>query len=288
MAMSFEVYRLTYGYRPDVAVLREIDVVIPSGATTVVLGDSGSGKSTLLYLLGLLWDGRLTGEIIYHGGEKEKRYQELSPSEAATLRRTDFGFVLQSSYMLPNFTCAQNAAMPLALQGVAEPESTPHLRALVDALDNRGHDEGSLVDAMGKAAGAVSGGQRQRFALVRAIVHDPQVVFADEPFSSLDEAHTRRTLDLLDAWRRGEAPGSKRRPRPRTLILVCHDLDLAYERADHLVIVTREGKILGGRAFDRAQFNGVAALRRAIQTEVVPEPGADRDGRATVLRGVCR
>jgi putative ABC transport system ATP-binding protein len=240
MAMSFEVRGVNYSYRPGVPVLNGVDVAIPEGATTVVLGDSGSGKSTLLYLLGLLWEeaspgagpkgatrrpravrngqGQFDGQIIYHGGGAPQDYQRLSPSEAAALRRSDFGFVLQSSYMLPNFTCAQNAAMPLALRGDRHAESLPALRQLVAALDD---DDRGLVEAMTQPAVAVSGGQRQRFAVVRAIVHDPQVVFADEPFSNLDEKHPERTLDLLRDWRRGETPCSPQRRRPRTLILVC-------------------------------------------------------------------
>ena len=111
--MSFEVRGLSYGYRPGELVLRQVGLDIPSGGTTAVLGMSGSGKSTLLYLLGLLWDGGLMGEITYHRDGVAFPYRGLK-RQAAALRRTDFGFVLQSSYMLPHFSCAQNAAMPLA------------------------------------------------------------------------------------------------------------------------------------------------------------------------------
>jgi ABC-type lipoprotein export system ATPase subunit len=281
--MSFEVRGLTYRYSSGPAVLDGVHLTIPAGATTTVLGQSGSGKSTLLYLLGLLWDGTLEGDVVYRRGRTEFDYARLSRAEAAALRRTDFGFVLQSSYMLPHFTCAQNAAMPLSLRGVGRPDDSDLLRDLVARVDD---DRGSLASVMHRAAGEVSGGQRQRFAVVRSVIHDPRVVFADEPFSSLDDDHTFSTLDLLNNWRKGLAPGQSSRTEPRTLILVCHDLEMAWEWGEYFVFVTRNGRVLGAPegAISRSRFTGPADLLNVIRTETLPDSltGPGRDGVAVV------
>ena len=98
------------------------------------------------------------------------------------------------------------------LLGVGRPERSDALADLVKAIDG----DGCLSTVMNNPAGSVSGGQRQRFAVVRAVVHDPYVVFADEPFSSLDEENTELTLKLLAAWRRGRAgpDGQGQGPQP--------------------------------------------------------------------------
>jgi ABC-type lipoprotein export system ATPase subunit len=284
MAMSFEVKGLTYRYTksgPDV--LSQVELAIPAGKTTVVLGQSGSGKSTLLYVLGLLWDGGLQGNVVYRRGRAAFDYAKLSAAKAAELRRTDFGFILQSSYMLPHFTCAQNAAMPLSLLGRDRPEESDLLRQLIARVDDK---HGKLASVTHHAAGDVSGGQRQRFAVVRSVIHDPLVVFADEPFSSLDEDHTVSTLDLLHDWREGRAFNQSPRAEPRTLILVCHDLQMAWDRGDYFVFVTRSGHVLGAPTgvVSRARFTGPADLLNVIRDETLPKslPEPARDGVAAV------
>jgi ABC-type lipoprotein export system ATPase subunit len=251
MAMMFQLEGVEYRYpKSPHPVLREVDLGIPSGATTVVLGPSGAGKSTLLYLLGLLWEGPLTaGRITYDGRD----YATLGSRERARLRLREFGFALQSSYLLPHLSCAENLAMPMALAGYEPAAYQGLLEKLVDLVDD---EEGSLHRDMNRLAGKVSGGQRQRYSVIRAIAHDPRVVFADEPFSSLDGETTDQTLALLRSWRDGQLPHSRPDVESRSLILVCHDVEVGYEHGDYFVLVERGGTLECSEALPKSTFPG--------------------------------
>jgi ABC-type lipoprotein export system ATPase subunit len=235
--MSFTLHEVTYTYpRAKEPALRDLSLVIPAGQTTAILGPSGSGKTTLLNLLGLLWEGApAAGHVVYDGDRSAgpRDYAVLSASARTELRLREFGFVLQSSYLLPHFTCSQNVAMPLAIQGRDLKEG----RAAVERLLRLADPGGQLLEVRDRLAGEVSGGQKQRMAVLRAVIHNPAVIFADEPISNLDPANARQVLDLLQAWRDGrlhlDAP-----PRQRTLVLVCHSLRTA-RRADHFVLLDR-------------------------------------------------
>jgi len=232
-----------------------------------ILGPSGSGKTTLLNLLGLLWEGTLeTGQVVYQGNGKASPcdYALLAPARRAELRLREFGFVLQSSYLLPHFTCAQNVAMPLAIQGRQRSEC----RAAVERLLGVADPTGQLLAVRDRLAGEVSGGQKQRMAVLRAVIHDPAVIFADEPISNLDPANARPILDLLRAWRDGllhpDAPD-----RSRTLILVCHSLRTA-RRADYFALLER-GRLVGEAFPASALSQRVADFQRLFEGDPAHE-----------------
>ena len=248
--MSFELAAVTYRYpRAPGPALRDVTLVIPAGKTTVLLGPSGSGKSTLLSLLGLLWEGALeAGRITYRSGATPLDYAGLGHAERARLRLTEFGFVLQSSYLLPHFTCAQNVGLPLALHGCGVSEQ----RQRVEALLRRADPEGKLLEVRDRLPGEVAGGQKQRMAVLRAVVHDPHVVFADEPFSNLDPPNARRIVRLLLDWRAGALHSSE--PRERTLVMVCHDLEVARRVADCCVLLDQDHAVVGNRAFEKGEW----------------------------------
>lgn len=255
---SFQLERVSYTYdaarpkpgqAPPRLILRDVSLTIPGGCKVAVLGRSGSGKTTLLNLLGLLWDGKLAqGDIGYRapGRAEPYDYNQLRAWERAHLRREHFGFVLQSSYLLPHFSCADNIALPLEMRGQRPKdwvnrllrETEPKLEKIKDHLP-----------------GQVSGGERQRMAVLRAIVHDPTVVFADEPVSNLDPANANRVLDLLDQWHTNRLPSpSKAKSRPRTLILVSHDVPRAAQVADYLVLIDRDGRVVENRTHPVKEF----------------------------------
>jgi ABC-type lipoprotein export system ATPase subunit len=261
MAMSFQADRLTFVYpREANPVLRQVsfDLRDRPDQTIAVLGPSGSGKTTLLNLLGLLWDDRpVAGRIIYRAaGADDLDYAALKRSEKNELRLREYGFVLQSCYLLPHFTCLQNILLPLQLQGWSSSASRDRAQALLRQADQAGEEDGQTREELWhvrhKLGSEVSLGQRQRMAVLRAMVHDPQVVFADEPVSNLDSGSTRRMLRLLREWRKGSwrLPGSAR--TARTLVLVCHHLETALREADWFLVLNSSHQL--ACSFGREQW----------------------------------
>jgi ABC-type lipoprotein export system ATPase subunit len=250
VAVSFVLAGVTYTYpRAASPALCDVSLTIPAGQTTAVLGPSGSGKTTLLSLLGLLWEGRLdAGSITYQRGDgKACAFAALTSRERARLRLEEFGFVLQSSYLLPHFTCAQNIAMPLALQGIGARERADRVTRLLELADPKR----KLLEAKDRLAGEVAGGQQQRMAVLRAIIHNPRVVLADEPFSNLDPVNARHVLRLLLDWRAGKLHPDAN-PQERTLVLVCHHLETARLIGDHFVLLDEHRLV--GQPFMQAEW----------------------------------
>lgn len=223
--MTFLLQEVAYSYLDGAPpVLERITAELPSGGVIAILGRSGSGKTTLLSLLGLLGeeDGTLrSGSITYRDpiGD-EYPYSHLTVEQRTILRSRRFGFIPQTCYFLPAFTVAQNILMPLYLQNKKGIDSQlPQILKLTDSCD--------LEDRMQSSPLDISGGQRQRMAILRAIIHNPDVVFGDEPVSNLDESNKQQMLNLLKRWQRGglHADGPNHR---RTLLLVCHDVETAW------------------------------------------------------------
>jgi ABC-type lipoprotein export system ATPase subunit len=248
--MSFLADRLTFVYpgEPGPA-LREVsfDLRDRPDRTVAVLGPSGSGKTTLLNLLGLLWEDRPAGGRIVYRGADDLDYADLNRSEKTELRLREFGFVLQSCYLLPHFSCLQNIALPLQLQGWTNAASRDRVEALLRQADQAGAEDGQtreeLWQVRHRLGSEVSLGQRQRMAVLRAMVHDPRVIFADEPVSNLDTGSTLRMLNLLREWRKGgwRLPGSNR--TARTLVLVCHHLETALREADWFLVLDADHRL---------------------------------------------
>ncbi len=242
---TFTLANLTYSYRarrghPSAAAVNGVSAEIRPGATAV-LGLSGSGKTTLLNLLGLLAAAAVKpGEILLRGTGD---YAALRTSDQVRLRRDTFGFVLQSAFLLPHFSCLENVAVPLALAGVGRRER--HER--VEKLFHKADKSDRLWKLIHKRPRDISGGERQRVAVLRAIVHDPLVLFADEPLSSLDPLNAREMLKLLRHWLDGGmTPESSVADRRRTLMLVSHDVSTAVEFANGRCLVMRGGEMVRG------------------------------------------
>ncbi len=251
--MSFSVRGLTLRFgRRQTPILQNLSFDIPAGKVTAVLGMSGSGKTTLLNLLGLLLDLKRStaGRIECRLDQETHDYAKLRRSARNRLRQKNFGFILQTAYMLPHFSCAQNVELPLTLRGEPARERRERLMHLVHRVDSR------LETILPNRPTSVSGGERQRMAVLRAVIHDPHVVFADEPCAALDPVNAEAVTSLLLDWQRGVlAVGGATDPRERTLILVSHDLRTACRVADHFVLL-RDGELVRGQMLSRSEMPG--------------------------------
>ncbi|WP_241741010.1 ABC transporter ATP-binding protein [Streptomyces sp. L2] len=189
--------------------MRDAHLSVARGEVVAITGQSGSGKSSLLYCLaGVLPAGR--GRVCFKG----RVLADLDDEQISSLRRESFGFVFQYGELLPELTIEENTALPLRLAGQRK---KPALAAAGVVLDRLG-----LGELRERRPSQVSGGQSQRVAVARALVHRPAVVFADEPTGSLDSANASAVLEeFLDLAR----------SQGTAVVLVTHDPAVAA-RAD--------------------------------------------------------
>jgi putative ABC transport system ATP-binding protein len=184
-------------------VLRDVSLRVAEGEFIAILGPSGSGKTTLLGLLAGL-DTPSRGSVSVAGID----LAPLSEDDRARFRRETVGFVFQSFQLIPSLTARENVQIPLELRGDAGAgERAAHLLARVGLADRLDHYPSQL-----------SGGEQQRVALARAFVHEPRILFADEPTGNLDATTGESIIRLLEELNR---------ERRTTLVLVTHDPALA-------------------------------------------------------------
>jgi lipoprotein-releasing system ATP-binding protein len=206
----------------QIAPLDGIDLSIERGEMIAIVGPSGTGKSTLLHLLAAL-DTPTNGEV-YFGA---KSLRSLAEVELAEYRNKAVGFVWQRHHLLPDFTAAENVAMPLLVRGQALGQA---LRAAGDWLAEVG-----LAGRAGQRAGELSGGEQQRVAIARALVNGPELLLADEPTGDLDERSAEGVFELIQRLHRSHH---------LTSILATHNLSLA-KRTDR-VLALEHGKLAPG------------------------------------------
>lgn len=216
-----ETEELSKEYRTGpkrLTVLDGVDLRIGSGEFVSVVGPSGSGKSTLLALLAGL-DDPTSGRVRIDGTD----LAILDEDGRARLRRDRIGFVFQSFQLIPSLTALENVRVPLDLAGRR------------DGNDRAGHllDRVGLADRLDHLPVQLSGGEQQRVALARAFVHDPDILFADEPTGNLDRAAGTAILGLLRELNRDH---------DATIVLVTHDTELAGAAAR--TIRLRDGRLL--------------------------------------------
>ncbi|MEU8609576.1 ABC transporter ATP-binding protein [Actinoplanes sp. NPDC048791] len=175
------------------------------GEVLALTGPSGSGKSTLLHCLsGILAPD--SGRVSFEGRD----LTAMGDRERSALRRGAFGFVFQFGQLVPELTCLENVALPLRLAGVRRTRAERRAAELLVRLE--------VVEVAGKRPGQASGGQGQRVAVARALVTDPQVIFADEPTGALDSRNGEQVMRLLVA---------AAKERGSAVVLVTHEARIA-------------------------------------------------------------
>ena len=207
----------TIGNR-SVTVLDDVSLAVAQGEFLVVEGESGSGKSTLLSILSGL-DTIDRGRVLIEG----KDITNLQEDELAPLRNTAFGFVFQSFHLVPSLTSLENVMFPAELRGDI------HAREKAQLLLTRV----GLSERAASFPYQLSGGEKQRCAICRALVNDPRIIFADEPTGNLDSVNGKAVLNLLLELHR---------ERHTTLVLVTHNQEIAGTA--NRVITLRDGRII--------------------------------------------
>jgi len=165
-------------------VLRGVELEVHRGEFTAIVGASGAGKSTLLHLLGAL-DRPTSGDIWLDGS----RYADLDGEELAELRNRKLGFVFQFHHLLREFSALENVMMPLLIGGMESRQATSRAEEVLSLV--------GLAGRMSHRPSELSGGEQQRCAVARALVHDPSLVLADEPSGNLDHANADRLHDVF-------------------------------------------------------------------------------------------
>jgi lipoprotein-releasing system ATP-binding protein len=196
-------------------VLKGIDLTINKGEVVSIVGPSGAGKTTLLQIMGTL-DKPDSGRIILNGTEVNR----LKEKELSAFRNKEIGFVFQFHQLLPEFTALENVMIPALIQGVSASEAKKKATEMLDFL--------GLSERASHKPAELSGGEKQRVAVARALINHPAVVLADEPSGSLDtqnkiELH-RLFFDLRDKL-------------GQTFVIVTHDEELAAQtdRTIHMI-----------------------------------------------------
>jgi putative ABC transport system ATP-binding protein len=204
----------------DFTALKHVDLQIAAGACLAIIGKSGSGKSTLMHLLACL-DAPSTGEIVFEG----KNVASYTERQRDRFRNEKFGFVFQQFFLNGRDTVLENVVLPLKIRGLSAAESR---EKGLDVLEMVG-----LIEKASKQAKDLSGGEKQRVCIARALVGEPKLLFADEPTGNLDSANSEAIENLLFELNRKNGVA---------IVIVTHDPDLADKC--RRVIELRDGEII--------------------------------------------
>ncbi len=184
----------------DVEAVKGISLDITKGEIVMILGPSGSGKSTLLHMLGAL-DKPTEGEIIV----KNENITNLDDFSLAVFRRYYFGFIFQSFNLIPTLNVLENVLVPTIPDGAKEKKKNEAIRLIKEVgLENRIYHKPNEL----------SGGERQRVSIARALINNPEIIFADEPTGNLDTKNAKNIAELITNLKKKEN---------KTFVIVTHD-----------------------------------------------------------------
>lgn len=194
-----------------VPVLKGIDLFVDTGEYVAITGRSGAGKSTLLYQLGLL-DIPTSGEIFID----DVLVGSLSDKKRTNFRLANLGYVFQDYALLPELTALENVSVPLLMLGMDKKE--------IFDLSLKALSRVGLEKKINNLPSQMSGGEQQRVSIARAVVHNPKILFADEPTANLDSVTAEQIIDLFDDLHK----------QGQTIVMVTHEKIYA-EKADKMI-----------------------------------------------------
>lgn len=210
--LKFAQVTKLYGDAISLPALDHLDLEIAQGSRVAVMGPSGSGKSTLLNLACGL-DDPTSGSVLFDG----KDLTGMNDDERTRLRREKIGMIFQTFNLLPTLTALENAALPLRLAGTSAGKANEEAAAMLEKV--------GLAARIHHRPDEMSGGERQRTAIARALIFDPPVLLADEPTGNLDSHTGEDILHLMDDLHNEFGT---------TIVLVTHN-DLAAERCERIL-----------------------------------------------------
>ncbi|TCP57960.1 putative ABC transport system ATP-binding protein [Tumebacillus sp. BK434] len=211
-----KIYEGNVSYRA----LSDITFSVPKGEFVGIMGPSGSGKTTLLNLLSTI-DTPTSGDVLINGSNP----YHLRKNKLAVFRRRNLGFVFQDFNLLDTLTLAENIVLPLTLDRHNVRDMQTKLHEIAERLN--------ITDILNKRTFEVSGGQRQRAAIARAVIHRPSLLLADEPTGALDSKSSKSVMEAMATMNRSEGT---------TTLLVTHDpLAASY---CHRVLFLKDGQLI--------------------------------------------
>ncbi len=208
--------------------LKNVNLVINQGEFVAIMGQSGSGKSTLLYTLSGMDD--ITGGEVYI---KDKKINNLKAREMTKIRRENIGFIFQGINLVSNLTLKENVVVPGYLTTKSKDIINQRATDLLSKME--------ITDQINKLPSQVSGGQKQRAAIARAMINNPDILFADEPTGALNSNSGKAVLDLIKSFNEDG----------QTIVMVTHDIkSAAYANR---VVFLKDGRIEGELDLKRYQ-----------------------------------
>lgn len=217
---SYEIKSLQEGESQEIEILKGIDMSVKSGEYTAIMGRSGGGKTTLLKIMGLTLN-PTEGTVLFKG----RNVKDLWKDELADIRRREIGFVFQDFCLMDSLSALDNIMLP----GIIDKMKTDIARERAYVLAEQFELSRKLLE---KAPYELSGGEKQRVAICRALMNDPEVILADEPTGNLDESSGQTVSEMLTAINKN---------MNKTIVMVTHNPQLAATCGK--VYILHNGKI---------------------------------------------
>ncbi len=217
---SINLCKTYYSNDVEFHALKNVDLKINQGEFVAIMGQSGSGKSTLLYTL--------SGMDNFTGGEvyiKDKKINTLKPKEITKIRRENIGFIFQGINLVSNLTLKENVVVPGYLATKSKDMINERATKLLNKME--------IMDQIDKLPSQVSGGQKQRAAIARAMINNPDILFADEPTGALNSSSSNAVLALIKSFNEDG----------QTIVMVTHDIKSASYA--NRVVFLKDGRIEG-------------------------------------------